>query len=105
MITLISKGFKYGKPDTNFLFDVSYFKNPWRSPDEDPEEFMKSQESFYSITNAIYGVIQAYNSAFPDEDLRFGICCSAGEYRSPIIARFLKKKLEEIGLSVKLEHQ
>ena len=30
MITLKSHGFKYSRPDTNIVFDVSYFVNPWR---------------------------------------------------------------------------
>lgn len=90
MITLIPWGFKFGTPPANFFFDVSYFKNPWREErlrngsKEDILKFMREQKSFNDITGAIARVIAGYAIAFPNENMVFALCCSAGEYRSPV---------------------
>jgi RNase adaptor protein for sRNA GlmZ degradation len=51
----MSHGFKFGAPKANFVFDVSYFKNPWREERlrngsrEDIMNFMHEQKEFDTI--------------------------------------------------------
>ena len=114
MITLKSFGFKYGRPESNFVFDVSYLPNPWR--DKDIREckdkatqtkmiwkFVNKDDRFLSIANGIGNCISRYYKAFPNENLVVGICCSAGEYRSPIIVELVQKALRDSHIDSKIE--
>lgn len=100
MITLMSWGHKYGQPPANFKFDVSYLKNPWRVPElkDAPMskilEYLEEQEEFTEIIESIAIVASTYERFYPGENHVFAICCSAGEYRSPIVAERVKSYLE-----------
>ena len=114
MITLKSFGFKYGRPEANFVFDVSYLPNPWRDKEirdcKDKKkrrilikEFTQKDTNFYTIARGICHAIVAYNAAFPNENLVFGVCCSAGEYRSPVIVGIISDMLAELHIKHKVE--
>ena len=95
----MSWGFKYGRPPANFAFDVSFLKNPWRekklrgADKETVLKFMRKQKEFGELINALADVICVYDKLWPKEDLIFAFCCSAGEYRSPIVVEALEQKL------------
>lgn len=100
MITIKSHGFKFSRPDANFVFDVSYFKNPWRDPDvrsgkKSAEECMTEQDGFCDVVNSIASVIISYHKLFPEENYQVAVCCSAGEYRSPATARAISRILSQ----------
>jgi UPF0042 nucleotide-binding protein len=113
MITLISQGFKFGRPDANFYFDVSYLANPYRDKKIREEknlekrsklvmEFMEKQPEFNSIVNIITIAITTYNNMFEGEEMIFGICCSAGEFRSPSVVNAISKKLSRVKVNHKV---
>ena len=110
MITLISYGFKFGKPQCNFCFDVSYLKNPWREEElihadrKKIIEFLMSQPEFEKVVTAIYSVIATYYSLWPEENMVFAICCNAGADRSPIVVDAISKKLAENSIPHEVEH-
>lgn len=104
MITIRSHGFKFSRPKANIVFDVSYFKNPWRDKEIIEEksddsrrkkimEFMEKQEGVLELCEVICDVIITYNEHFPNENIQIAICCSAGEYRSPAIVEIIGKML------------
>ena|SRR3990167_6311748 len=110
MIKIISHGFKFCRPEANFVFDVSYLKNPWREKElrnsnkKELRKFMLSQQSFHELTNSFTLMIETIHTHFPDENLIFAFCCSAGEYRSPLVAEEVADKLAKRGIKVKVEH-
>lgn len=101
MIYLLSCGFKFGKPMANFFFDVSYLKNPWREKHlrhgkkEEIDKFMESQKEFKKIVSSISQLIITYARLFPKEKMIFAICCSAGEYRSPMVVKKISNILNK----------
>lgn len=108
MITLFSHGFKYGSPRANFVFDVSYLKNPWRDPKlrgssvsarkklrPQMAKFMDAQPEYSEYCKKIADVVSMLDRLFPGEDIRIAICCSAGEYRSPMVVEGVKKLLRK----------
>lgn len=107
MISLKSHGFKYSRPEANVVFDVSYFKNPWREKyiREEKDElkrakkilaFMKKQDGVENFVKMATDLLIEYDFLFPEEDIRVAFCCSAGEYRSPamvvMVAELLKRQ-------------
>lgn len=106
MITLKSHGFKYSRPEANFVFDVSYFPNPWREKEirTAPKikrnklsiDFMRKQDGVNDFILHVAGLIKFMDTYFPEENLIFAICCSSGEYRSPAIVELIKETLSTI---------
>lgn len=106
MITIKSWGFKYGRPEANIYFDVSYFKNPWRDEKiKDPNlskeerkklifEFMLKQQGVNEFVNKMADLLKCYYSLFPNENLQISFCCSAGEFRSPVIAELVYERIK-----------
>jgi Predicted P-loop-containing kinase len=114
MITLQSFGFKYGRPDANIVFDVSYFINPWRDASirEESEpafrrkkifNFMMKQEGVAEFVDKVVSLLSTYENAFKGENFQVAFCCSAGEYRSPAIAELVHMALKEIGINSTLK--
>ena len=110
MITLISHGFKYGRPEANFVFDVSYLVNPWRNlelrnaPREKIIEFMNQQEGFSELINSMANLISIYESLWPNDNLVFAFCCSAGEYRSPVVVEAISDVLKNRNIKCEINH-
>lgn len=108
MITIKSHGFKYARPHANFVYDVSYLKNPWRDEDvrsgrKTSQAFMEEQKEFQEVVDAIVRVVKVFESNYPDQEHVTAICCSAGEYRSPAVAKAISQKLTEMGISHHLD--
>ena len=114
MITLRSHGFKFGKPDCNYFFDVSLFKNPWRDDsirnEADLEkrrnmimEFMNKQEGCSAFVDKLASLIRLLYVLYPKENLQIALCCSAGEYRSPALVELLSCELSKAGIEHKVE--
>lgn len=110
MITIKSHGFKFGRPEANIYFDVSFFKNPWRDERvRDPKllpnqrrklvlEFMSKQEGVEEFVSRMVKLLRLYYLLFPTENLIIAFCCSAGEYRSPVIAELVYNGLKDSGV-------
>ena len=110
MITLISYGFKFGKPDCNFCFDVSYLRNPWReealkhAERKKVIEFVMTQPEFQQVVNAVLSTIITYYTLWPEENMIIAICCNAGADRSPIVVDAISKKLGERDIPHEVKH-
>ncbi|MHA1383238.1 MAG: RapZ C-terminal domain-containing protein [Candidatus Helarchaeota archaeon] len=89
-IKLITCGFKYGRPRCNHFIDVSWIPNPWRHPDKNPKEIVFNTKG----VNEMIDCIVNYIKCVADKDkMVFGICCSSGRDRSPLIAKKIKELL------------
>ena len=115
MITLKSHGFKFSRPEANFVFDVSYFKNPWRDEEIRNElnrdarkelvvSFMKNQAGVTPFVNNLASLLSVLDTTFEDENIVIALCCSAGEYRSPAMVEMVSKELFVRNVSHKIIH-
>jgi RNase adaptor protein for sRNA GlmZ degradation len=110
-LTLVTFGFKYGAPNTNYYFDVSFLRNPARdarwdlfaTPDGAMREFVLAQPLCRSFLDSVVPVIRLLLEC--DDDVRIGLGCSSGRHRSVIVAEELKRRLESAELSVRLIHR
>lgn len=110
-LTLVTFGFKYGAPNTNYYFDVSFLKNPARepqwdlfcAPDDRMREFVLSQPLAQSFLDSVVPIVRLLLEC--DDDVRIGLGCSSGRHRSVIVAEELKRRLEAPDLSVRLIHR
>ena len=110
-VKLISFGFKYGHPRSNYYFDVSFAKNPARqkqwgffaNADEEMEEFVLEQENVKEFLNKLVPLIITLSKV--DQNQVFALGCNAGRHRSVILVNYIKKKLEEKGVEVYVEHR
>jgi UPF0042 nucleotide-binding protein len=107
-LTLLTFGFKYGAPPSNYYFDVSFLVNPARdarwslfdAPDQGMRDFVLSQELAQGFLDAAVPLIELLLAA--DDDVRIGIGCSSGRHRSNIIAEELQRRFEARGVDVRL---
>lgn len=95
MIYLFAHGFKYGSPSANVMFDVSYFKNPWRTNEKDVKGFLKKQEQWNDMIESIADVVTVYDKISHGSDVKIAICCNAGEHRSPEAVRQVSSILKK----------
>lgn len=106
-ITLKSHGFKYSRPDANYVMDVSFFINPWRDKkirdeqDKDKRKklimkFMEEQEGVGQFVSRVSSLLRMLSLMLPDENIQVAICCSAGEYRSPAIVEMISENLGKV---------
>ena len=98
MITLMSWGFKFGRPEANLIMDVSFLKNPWREGvigKQDIMTFMMKQEGFADLTTLFTVLLAKYDELYPKENITVAFCCSAGEYRSPAVVERVSELLRE----------
>lgn len=107
-LTLVTFGFKYGTPNTNYYFDVSFVKNPARedqwglfaSPDEAMREFVLSQPKCRDFVDRLVPLIRHLLDC--DNDVRIGLGCSSGRHRSVIIAKEIERRLVAEDVDVRL---
>jgi len=105
-ITLMSFGFKYGPPNTNYYFDVSFAKNPAREerwslfdePDNEMVKYILEQESVQKFVDTAIPFINVLIDL--DDDVRIGIGCNAGRHRSVVISTYLYEKLRRKDIEV-----
>jgi RNase adaptor protein for sRNA GlmZ degradation len=99
-VKIITFGFKYGLPNCNYWFDVSFLKNPVRQPgrtlrdkiDDDMIDFVRSQQETPGIVEIIKNLILFVSHL--DGDIRVGIGCNSGRHRSRAIAKLVEEKIE-----------
>jgi UPF0042 nucleotide-binding protein len=104
-------GFKYGTPNTNYTFDVSFLRNPAReerwglfsAPDAGMREFVLSQPACQSFLDCVVPIVKLLLEC--DDDVRIGIGCSSGRHRSVIVAQELERRLASPELAVRLIHR
>jgi UPF0042 nucleotide-binding protein len=101
-IKIISFGFKYGRPLCNHFFDVGYLKNPWRAGAEDSVKYILEQEEARVAIRAISDYILA---TYKYDVAIYGIGCSGGRHRSPVISEQVAERLRKNKISVEIEHR
>jgi UPF0042 nucleotide-binding protein len=107
-LTLMTFGFKYGTPNTNYYFDVSFLKNPARetqwglfaSPDEAMREWVLSQPLCQSFLDTTVPLVRLLLEA--DDDVRIGLGCNSGRHRSVIVASELARRLKDDNVAVRI---
>ncbi len=110
-LTLISFGFKYGRPPANHVFDVSFLKNPareaswglWSEPSEEMRRWVLAQPLAVEFLATAAPFVRLL--AKTDDDVRVAFGCSAGRHRSTILVEELARRLREEGLSVSVHHR
>lgn len=109
MIVLQTFGFKYGLPNTNYYFDVSFIANPVRQPgkslhdryDDSILKFVEEQPGVEELVTIIAQLAYLVNNY--DDGVRIGIGCSAGRHRSRAVAQLVAQRLSD--LEVKIVHR
>lgn len=110
-ITLISFGFKYGQPNSNYYFDVSFLKNPAREkqwslfsePDAEMGTFVTDQPAFKDFVEKVVPLIELLTEL--DDDMRVSFGCNAGRHRSFFVTEEVAKILKENGHNVRVIHR
>lgn len=110
-ITLVTFGFKYGLPNTNYYFDVSFVKNPARDarwnlhsePDEAMRRFVLDQPNTQKFLARLAPLLSTLVEC--DDDVRVGLGCNSGRHRSIIVAQELARRLSEESFDVRVIHR
>ncbi len=110
-LTLISFGFKYGIPNANYYFDVSFAKNPARDPrwtlfdkpDSAMVEYVLNQDSVGAFIQALIPMIETILTL--DDDARIALGCNAGRHRSTIMVDYVAKMMKAKGITVEVVHR
>lgn len=110
-VTIMSFGFKYGRPFANYIFDVSFLKNP-KFKDEwseniwtltpDMREYVMKQKDAQDFIKKIVPFMKLVASR---TDCIFAIGCTGGHHRSVAIAEEIERKLYIAGFDTKLVHR
>jgi UPF0042 nucleotide-binding protein len=110
-VTLVTFGFKYGRPNTNFTVDVSFLRNPAREDrwtlfseaDDEMRAFLLAQPAAEELIERIVALLELV-AAF-DDDVRLGVGCSGGRHRSRIVSAEIAGRLEARGISTRIVHR
>jgi len=110
-VTIMTFGFKYGPPATNYYFDVSFLKNPARdsrwslfdAPSSEMRDFVLGQPDCQTFLDKLLPLVRCLIGF--DDDVRIGLGCSSGRHRSCIIADEVKKRLESEDILVRINHR
>lgn len=110
-VKLISFGFKYGVPRSNYYFDVGFIKNPARQKewdffcDSSPEmcQFVLEQDQAKEFIQRVIPLIEFL--ATIDQNQVFAFGCSAGRHRSTVLVDFIAEVLKGKGVHVDVEHR
>ncbi len=98
-IKIMSFGFKYGLPNANHYFDVSFTQNPARQKqwgmfgvvDHEMIEFVLEQKRVSSFIEMVIPLMKLLASVDAYQVVAFG--CNSGRHRSPIIANEAARRL------------
>jgi len=110
-LTLMSFGFKYGSPNANYYFDVSFAKNPAREsqwslfdkPDVTMVDFVLSQPKVSNFVKTLLPMLDVIVTL--DDDTRVAFGCNAGRHRSAIIVEHIAGVLRAKGTRVNVIHR
>ncbi len=110
-LTLLSFGFKFGPPPTNYYFDVSFLKNPARDDRWDlfarvtpaMREFVLNQPNCRRFIEATVPLLRVLLEC--DGDVRVGFGCNAGRHRSAILVEEIARRLESDDVALKVVHR
>lgn len=110
-LVLTTFGFKYGLPNANYFFDVSFLRNPAREaqwnlfaePDDEMRAFVLGQKACQDFLRDVLPLIRTVMRC--DDGVRVAIGCNAGRHRSRIVAEELAHRLSLEGVGVKLIHR
>lgn len=110
MVKLMSFGFKYGIPNANFYFDVSFAKNPARNDkwglfgviDHEMVDFVLKQEPVSKFIELMVPLIEHIASVDSFQTVALG--CNSGRHRSPIIIDEIAARLVK-RVNVSVEHR
>lgn len=99
-IELISFGFKYGRPNANYIFDVSFLRNPkyenkWENSfklDNEQKDYVLSQPKAQQFIDAVIPLIKF---VVKETDCVIGIGCTGGHHRSVSIVEELTERLKD----------
>jgi len=110
-VKLISFGFKYGKPRANFIFDISFLRNPklmgkwaeniWYLTDEMRKYVLgqKDAKKFIKLTTPFIKFVAKKT------DCVVGFGCTGGHHRSVAITDEVGRRLKKTGgFDVEIEH-
>ncbi len=110
-LTLISFGFKYGIPNANYYFDVSFAKNPAREqqwslfdqPDNQMVDYVLSQPKVEAFIQVLLPMLDVVITL--DDDARIALGCNAGRHRSAIMVEHVAGKMRAKGVDVEVIHR
>ncbi|HVS12272.1 MAG TPA: RNase adapter RapZ [Planctomycetota bacterium] len=110
-LTLVTFGFKFGSPNTNYYFDVSFLKNPAREerwglfaqPGAEMRDFVLEQPLCQAFLEVAVPLIHTLLEC--DDDVRIGLGCSSGRHRSYIVAEEIKRRMQSEETQVRLIHR
>lgn len=110
-LTLVTFGFKYGLPNTNYYFDVSFVKNPARdprwnlysTPDEEMRRYVLEQPNAQAFLERLAPLLETLVEC--DDDVRVGLGCNSGRHRSIIVAEELARRLDPQRFEVRIVHR
>ena len=117
VIHILSFGFKYGIPmDTDLIFDVRFTPNPFYVTDLKPLSGLSADvfEYVFSFSEAVAFMDKLFDMLVflipyyrreGKSQLEIGIGCTGGMHRSVAMSVELKRRLEEHGNRVILEHR
>ncbi len=108
---LISFGFKYGHPHSNYYFDVGFVKNPAREKqwsfftelNNEIRDYVKNQAQAMEFVEKVVPLIEFLYQIDQRQIFAFG--CSAGRHRSPVIVEIIAEELRERGIESDVEHR
>ena len=110
-IKIVTFGFKFGYPQANYYFDVSFLKNPVREQgaklsdkfNHDMLTFVRSQSSSGRIVDVMFNLIELLREEHADAVI--GIGCNSGKHRSRAVAEILRGRLEKSNINCIVEHR
>ena len=110
-IKILTFGFKFGHPQANYYFDVSFLKNPVREQgaklsdkfNHDMLTFVRSQSSSGRIVDVMFNLIELLREEHAD--VVIGIGCNSGKHRSRAVAEILRGRLEKSNINCIVEHR
>lgn len=110
-VKLISFGFKYGKPFANFIFDVSFLKNP-KFKDEWSENIWHLTPDMRAYVTQQTAAKEFVEVAVPfirtvalQTDCVVGIGCTGGHHRSVTMTDWIAEALRMYNYEVIVEHR
>jgi UPF0042 nucleotide-binding protein len=109
-VELMSFGFKYGAPATNFYFDVTFLPNPARISgkqlfDELDDEMIHFVLQNESTQRLIEKIIDLTSFLVGFDSIKVGIGCNSGRHRSVIIVNEVSQKLNLMGIDNHVSHR